>query len=147
MEVVITNQMNYLMVENADSAEVRKQGAEFVKLIQSERYKGLDAAQLFGMPASYWKWLSGYDVIKAGMKVKTPLYVVQGGRDYQVTNVDFELLKKGWGKRKNTTFKYYENTNHLLMAGEGKPGPAEYDVPSHVDIVMIRNMASWMKSL
>jgi hypothetical protein len=73
--------------------------------------------------------------------------VVQGERDYQVNMQDYALLKAGWASRKNTTFKLYQNTNHLLMEGQGKPMPKEYDTPNHVYFPIIQDLGIWMKGL
>jgi alpha-beta hydrolase superfamily lysophospholipase len=148
-EVIITQQMSYLLSDqpNADTAELRKQNNEFIANFRNGRYKGMSGAQLLGMAPHYWTWLNHYDIIKTGKNLKKPLYLVQGGRDYQVLNEDFELLKAGWAKRPNTTFKYYENMNHQLMEGKGKPSPVEYEIPNHVRNDIIQDMASWMKGL
>ncbi len=42
----------------------------------------------FGMPAAYWLDLRGYDPVATAARLTTPMLILQGGRDYQVTVAD-----------------------------------------------------------
>ena len=46
-----------------------------------------------------------------------PLFILQGGRDYQVTNTDFALWQKGLKSRKNCSLRLYPDLNHLFIPG------------------------------
>jgi hypothetical protein len=43
---------------------------------------------LFGYPGSYWLELRGYDPVATAAGLAVPMFLVQGGRDYQVTVED-----------------------------------------------------------
>jgi len=47
-----------------------------------------------GIPASYWLELRSYDQGATAARLKQPIWIVQGERDYQVTMADFEAWKK-----------------------------------------------------
>ena len=40
----------------------------------------------------------------------------------------------------------FPSLNHLFIAGAGKPGPAEYDTPGHVDVAVIGTIANFIKN-
>jgi hypothetical protein len=76
--------------------------------------------------------------------LKKPMAVLQGQRDYQVTQVDFELWKKALAGRTNAMLKLYPTLNHLFMSGTGPSRPAEYMRPGHVDEQVIVDLATWI---
>lgn len=105
-----------------------------------------DAASIVaGVPSSYWLDLRGYDAPSAAAALKTPLLIVQGERDYQVTMAEFGRWKSALATRPEVTFLSYPALNHLFMAGSGPSLPAEYQVPSHIAEDVIRDVAAWIK--
>ena len=70
--------------------------------------------------------------------------ILQGGRDYQVSLLDFALWKAALEGRKNVTLRVYPNLSHLFEAGEGESTPAEYQQPGHVADVLIDDIARWI---
>jgi hypothetical protein len=44
-------------------------------------------------------------------------------------------------------FKLYPEHNHLLIAGEGKCTPDEYQKVGHVDKAVIDDIAEWIKKV
>jgi dienelactone hydrolase len=98
-----------------------------------------------GMPAPYVIALRAYDQAATAAKLKMPMLVLQGERDYQVTMADFAGWKKALAGRKNVTFKSYPALNHLFMEGKGKSRPEEYYKAGHVSKEVIDDVAAWMK--
>ncbi len=101
--------------------------------------------KVMGVPASYWFDLKGYDPVADAAKLKMPMLILQGGRDYQVTEDDF----KGWKKLegdKRLTLKWLPDLNHLFVTGTGKSRPEEYAVVGHVAEPAIDAIASWVKA-
>ena len=96
------------------------------------------------LPASYWKSLLDYKPLTEVQKVKTPILVLQGERDYQVTLTDFNLWKKALSKNQKTKFISYPTLNHLFMSGTGKPNPEEYYEKSKVDPKVIDDIFSFI---
>jgi dienelactone hydrolase len=87
----------------------------------------------------------GYDPVAVAKGLACRVLVLQGGRDYQVTPVgDFARWKTLAGA-KNVTFKTYPTLNHLFVAGEGPPGPTEYEKDGHVDAAVVADLAVWMR--
>jgi len=101
-----------------------------------------------GAPASYWLDLRGYDPPAAAKSLKQPLLILQGERDYQVTMADdFAKWKAALGGKAGVTFRTYPALNHLFLPGVGKSLPAEYDVPGHVPVEVIADIAAWIVAL
>jgi dienelactone hydrolase len=104
------------------------------------------AAQLpFGLSASYWLDLRGYDPVSTAAALHIPMLILQGGRDYQVTvDDDLSWWKAGLAHRPDVTIRVYDADNHLFFPGTGPSTPAEYQPPQHVDPVVIANIAEWL---
>jgi uncharacterized protein len=97
-------------------------------------------------PASYWIDLRGYDPPAAAQKVKLPMLVLQGERDYQVTMEDFAKWKAALGGRNDVALKSYPALNHLFIAGTGPSSPAEYMRSGHVSEEVVRDIDAWVTS-
>ncbi|HYG61435.1 MAG TPA: alpha/beta fold hydrolase [Thermoanaerobaculia bacterium] len=146
MEETIVQQLSYIAsLDGTVTDEEKKRLDEFQE--QAAKVKGLtpeSTESLMGIPASYWLDLRGYNPPAAAARLRQPLLILQGERDYQVTMDDFQAWKKGLAEKKNVTFKSYPNLNHLFMEGEGKATPSEYERPGHVAAVVIDDIAEWV---
>lgn len=99
----------------------------------------------FHIPEPYLADLRNYHPGAEAKKLDMPMLILQGERDYQVTMKDFALWKAALGGRDNVTFHTYPKLTHLFIAGEGKPSPAEYAKPGHVDEQVIVDIANWVR--
>ena len=95
-------------------------------------------------PASYWLDLRGYDPASEARRIKAPMLILQGERDFQVTMDDFAQWKAALGSRTDVTFRSYPALNHLFIAGTGVSLPAEYLTPGHVAEDVIRDISAWV---
>jgi len=100
-----------------------------------------------GVPGAYWLDLRGYDPPRMAKDLRLPLLVLQGGRDYQVTQADFKRWKDALSRKPGVAFRFYQNLNHLFAPGEGKPTPQDYERPGHVAQAVIDDVARWVKSI
>ena len=151
LEDAIVAQTRYLVaIDGTISAEEqqaidRAAGlAESVRALTAEDAK--NGRMISGAPASYWLDLRGYDAPSAAARIKTPMLILQGERDYQVTMEEFARWKAALASRRNVTFRSYATLNHLFIAGTGPGLPAEYQVPGHVSEEVIRDIAQWVLS-
>ncbi|MFP4498776.1 MAG: DUF3887 domain-containing protein [Vulcanimicrobiota bacterium] len=130
--------------EKAKLKEIEELRQE-VKNLSSEPEKS--KKDYLGAPVSYWMDLRDYKPhIEAG-KITEPLLIIQGGRDYQVTEEDYNNFKDELQEKKNVTFKFYPSLNHLFIAGEGVSKPEEYSLPGHVDEQVVNDIADWVQGL
>lgn len=150
IEQVIVEQIHYLSGKTgAPADQSAKQIADVeaaAKQIESPDLKSNDTVSLLGSKTygAYWLDLRGYDPVKTASQLKIPILVLQGARDYQVPNANFEEWNKTLAKRKNATLKSFPDLNHLFMAGQGVSTPAEYGNPNHVSEEVINTIALWV---
>lgn len=102
---------------------------------------------LKSVPASYLLDLRSYIPISAEMakSLKQPMLIMQGGRDYQATEADFNIWKSALSSKTDVTFKLYPDLNHLFMTGTGKATPAEYEKPGTMAQSVIIDISDWIK--
>jgi fermentation-respiration switch protein FrsA (DUF1100 family) len=98
-----------------------------------------------GQPRSYWLFANAYKPVEVAAKLKLPIFVLQGERDYQVTMEDFGLWRSGLLHCKNAYFKSYPKLNHLLQEGSGKATPFEYSHASPVPAYVMDDIASFVR--
>jgi len=103
------------------------------------------AAKLLELPGRYWQQLEQVDPVADARGSGLPVLLLQGGRDFQVVDADWQRWKQGLqGPRYR--FEFYPSLNHLGIAGEGKGTLDEYGKPGHVDATLIEDIARWVKA-
>ena len=150
LEQAIVNQARYLaMLDGKVSAEEQTtldsaaNLAAAVRALQQPSDPPI-ASSPFSVPASYWLDLRGYDPPAAASRLKQPMLVLQGERDYQVTMEDHTAWQRALGSRANVQLKSYPALNHMFIAGTGPSAPAEYNRPGHLDESVVRDIAAWI---
>ncbi|MEV0252277.1 hypothetical protein AB0H76_37215 [Nocardia sp. NPDC050712] len=102
----------------------------------------------FGAPGSYWLDLRAYDPVGTAAALDRPIFLAQGGRDYQVTVAD-DL--PGWqaalADRPEVTIRIYDADDHMFFPGAGPSLPADYLRPHHVDPAVITDLADWIAAV
>jgi len=149
LEDLMVEQTRYLLsldgqISKEGEAKLVELEAEVAKIKKLSATNAASRSMILGAPAQYWLDLRGYDPAATARRLKQPMLILQGGRDYQVTEADFDGWKHVLGSRANVTLKLYPNLNHLFMAGEGKSKPSEYDQPGHVDQTVVEDIARWI---
>lgn len=97
------------------------------------------------LSANYWQSILDYNPLKEVKKVKIPMLILQGERDYQVTIKDFELWKKSLDNNKKATFICYPKLNHLFITGDKKSEPKEYMIKGIVDEMVINDIFNFIQ--
>ncbi|MGM0649040.1 MAG: alpha/beta fold hydrolase [Bacteroidota bacterium] len=108
----------------------------------------VDFALPFGLPAAYWKDLLEYDQRECLRNIDIPVFLIQGEGDYQVSMKDFRRFRRDL-RRSDSDWKAkaYDKINHLLFKNKGKPSRSEYSRNENVDLVLIEDISTWIKSL
>jgi uncharacterized protein len=150
LEDVMLEQMTYLAsLSGPPSAEAEQQLDAVRKQIATVKSPQLSpttpASAALGAPGAYWLDLRGYHPAEAAESLKQPLLILQGGRDYQVTQADYAGWQQALSGRDNVTFKLYPNLNHLFMEGTGKSTPDEYEQRGPIPQAVIDDLAAWIK--
>jgi hypothetical protein len=99
---------------------------------------------VLGAGPAYWLDLAKYDVLASAKAMTAPVLVAQGGRDYQVTSVDFDRWKGAFAGKSNVTLRPYPALNHILASGEGKSSPEEYERRTPVDATLVGDVATFV---
>ena len=100
-----------------------------------------------GVKVNYQSIGSGAGIKQIDAKtVDLPMLILQGARDIQVVDADWQRWRGGFYDDKKVTFKLYDKLNHLGIAGEGEGNLAEYANPGHVDAQLIDDVATWVKA-
>lgn len=135
---IVVDQMRYLGAPAATLAVIERNAAE-VK-------NGSPGSQLLGVPAEYWRDLAARDGVGRARRLKAPLLILRGERDYQVTDADIAIWRKGLGARANLAIETLPADNHLFVPGNGTPGPAEYAKPGHVDEAVVKRLSAFIQN-
>lgn len=99
---------------------------------------------LLGIPAPYWMEVKKLSLCESLRKLKTPVLVVQGERDYQVTLKDFKAYQTCTSGLKNFEYKMLPGLNHCFVFGKGASIPSEYTKQDHVSESLIQELAGFV---
>ncbi len=151
LEETYLKQMTYLFGLDGQLSEEDKKQLDDIR-IKVAKIKALQESdrgsieRLLNAPPSYWLDLRGYYPPDVALKVKNPMLILQGSRDYQVTTEDFESWKKALAGRPDVEFRLYPKLNHLFFEGKGIPTPNEYiQVHGSVAADVIADIATFIK--
>ena len=150
LEEGLLEQLRYIKSADPGQAEaVAKLEKEVgAALARMKSGKARDDELIMGAPVRYWKSWQAIDSARiAGSLKGVPALVLQGGRDYQVTQADFDGFRTALRGRPNTAFHLYPDLNHLFQKGKGKAVPNEYLKPAPVDQRVVDDIAKWVKSI
>lgn len=100
----------------------------------------------FGLPAAYWLDLGRYDPVGTAASLGKPMFIAQGGRDYQVTvEHDLALWQEGLRGRSDAASRVYPGADHLFFPGSEPATPASYQTAQHVDRRLVQDVATWIR--
>lgn len=102
-------------------------------------------ASLMNTPGRFWQELEQVDAVADVRASGLPALLLQGGRDFQVVDADWQRWKQELSGDRYR-FHHYPALNHLGIAGQGKGSLEEYAQPGHVDAALIGDIASWIRS-
>jgi uncharacterized protein len=151
LEDVIVEQITYLIqlsgtVTPAGQETVNQTKQQAARVKDANLAPDTPAAELLGFPATFWLNLRSYEPDKTAATLTIPLLITRGERDYQVAQADFEGWQATLGDKPGVFLKQYPGLNHLYMAGSGPGTPQEYQRASHISELVIKDIASFIKS-
>ena len=97
-----------------------------------------------GLPPAYWRSVEAVDAVAEAKAIAQPMLILQGARDIQVVDADWQGWKEAFHDSPRVTFKLYETLNHLGIPGEGDGNLQEYQTPGHVSPELIADVAAWI---
>jgi len=103
---------------------------------------------VLGYPGALWQSVDEYDQVATAQSLDTPLFFLQGRRDYQVSpERDFELWRSELDGRADTDFQGYDELNHVFQFGTGPSVPGEYALRNSVSEDVVVDVADWLRAL
>jgi fermentation-respiration switch protein FrsA (DUF1100 family) len=150
LEDEIVRQYEYLLALDGSLSDDDRKVIDAVKR-QTARIKQLTPADmdakeiLHGAPPAYWLDLRTYDAVATARRLKQPMLVIQGERDYNVTMQDFRGWQRLAAQRKSVETKSYPKLDHLFLEGEGPSSDAQYAVPRNIPRYVIDDIAAFVK--
>lgn len=151
LEDLLMEQYTYVFgLDSIDASEKKELDTlqQQIKILKNPKLlKTATKEQLpLGLPSFYWQSFVKYNQVQVAKKIKQPILVIQGERDYQVTMTDFNLWKQNLSDNPKNQFISYPALNHMLMKGEGKSIPSEYEKQGNVDEQIILDITKWIKT-
>lgn len=104
--------------------------------------KAADTDAMIGYYKAYWVDLVGYEAVELAKEIDKPVLVLQGGRDYQVTEVDYNLWKSI--EKDNWSYIMYPELTHVFNQGSEPPSPSDYVASSKIDESLAKDIANWI---
>jgi dienelactone hydrolase len=152
LEDTILDQYTYLYnlsgaMSDGQKAELEQLRAKVARVKDPNLSDQVPAKDLpLDIHPAYWLALRGYQPAEVAKSLAMRIFVLQGGRDYQVTTEgDFPAWQSALGKKSNATLKLYPKLFHLFISGEGPSTPQEYLVEGHVSDEVIQDIARWIR--
>ena len=149
LDIVIEQNRRLAVLDDQKTSDAERDAiTALIQQVRSIRDPATDAATktVMGLPAGYWRSIDSVDPVAEAKSVALPMLVLQGARDIQVVDADWQAWRSGFHDNPKVTFKLYETLNHLAMPGEGEGNLAEYQQPNHVDPALITDVAAWIKA-
>jgi dienelactone hydrolase len=150
LEKIVLEQIHYWAAMNGTPtpAELKKidDAEEGAKQIENPALKPDDKIEFLGatMYGAYWLDLRAYDPLKTAAKLKIPIFILQGGRDYQVVASNFQAWSDALSNNKNVLLRTYPDLDHFFMHGTRASKPTDYARPGHVSDDVVESVATWI---
>jgi uncharacterized protein len=151
LEDAILDQYTYIFSLDGKVADDEKNELDKLKLqVAAVKSTSLSSATKhtdlpLGLPAKYWLDLRGYKPADVAKTLKQPMLILQGERDYQVTQDDFNAWQTALSDHANVECRLYPGLNHLFIEGQGTITPDEYQKVGHVSEAVVDNISVWIK--
>jgi len=148
---LVPDQYEYIMsldgeLTSSELEEIEKVRLQ-VRLIEEGKINEntLRDSLVLGLPANYLLDLRDFRPLELVRNIQYPILVLQADKDYQVTNLEFDLWREALSDNKKATFYKFDNLNHLFVFTEGISKPQDYDNQGFVDENVIKYIANWIK--
>lgn len=149
LDILVEQNIRLAVLDDGKTGDAERAAIETLKTqVRAARSdpSAKPAALPMGLPGAYWRSTDAVDPVAEAGKADLPMLALQGARDIQVVDADWQRWRGGFHDDKRVTFKLYPALNHLGMAGEGEGSLAEYMRPGHVDAGLIDDIAGWIEA-
>lgn len=145
MDIVVEQNRRLAVLDDARTSDEERAAIDALRAqVRAIRAGGEVESTPMNLPAGYWRSTDAVEPVAEAEAAGLPMLVLQGARDIQVVDADWQLWKAAFHDDPKVTFKLYPALNHLGIAGEGDGGLEEYAVPGHVDAGLVADVAAWI---
>ena len=147
LDILVEQNQRLAVLDDASTSDAERAAIDKLKAQVQAARKDPDAkpdALPLGLSARYWRSTDDVDPVAEAKQLALPMLVLQGARDIQVVDADWQRWKAGFDGNDAVVFKLYPRLNHLGIAGDGEGSLAEYMQPGHVDAQLIDDVAAWI---
>jgi dienelactone hydrolase len=150
LEKIVMEQIHNLAAMSGPATEAEQKriaaAEDGAKQIENPGLKPDDKIEFLGatMYGAYWLDLRAYDPLKTAAKLKIPILLLQGGRDYQVTPSNFQAWSDALSNNKNVTLRTYPDLDHLFIHGTGASKASDYARLGHVSAEVVESIATFI---
>jgi dienelactone hydrolase len=143
--------VSYLMsLEELSEADRRslspvKDASDRILALEAEDSSRTDT--IFGFRPRVWLSRRKLDVLQVAGEVRTPMLILQGSRDYQVSLVEFNRWRMALEDSAHVRLIAYPDLNHLFVKGAGPSTPSDMDRTGRVASEVVRDIAQWAHDL
>ncbi|MFH1101402.1 MAG: DUF3887 domain-containing protein [Methanobacteriota archaeon] len=149
LEDLFVEQTEYLgnLDGNISETEAQQIAAVQELAIQIKTLNISDGEYVLGAPRSYWADLATYDPVSTAENITIPMLIMQGLRDYQVTQADYTRWNTTFSQNPRVTLHTHPLLNHLFIEGTGVPTNTEYLTAGHVNQTVITDIITWISQV
>lgn len=145
LDILVEQNRRMAVLDDAHTSDQERAAIDALRAqVAALRAGGEVESTPMNLPAGYWRSTDGVEPVAEAEAVALPMLVLQGARDIQVVDADWQLWKAAFHDHEQVTFKLYPALNHLGIAGEGDGSLADYSVPGHVDAGLVDDVAAWI---
>ena len=149
LDIVIEQNRRLAVLDDGKTSDAERAAiTALIQQVRAVRDPATDAAaaSVLGQPVGYWRTIDAVEPVAEARQVGLPMLVLQGARDIQVVDADWQGWRGAFHADPKVAFKLYPALNHLGIAGEGDGSLAEYERPGHVDATLVDDIAAWIKA-
>ena len=149
LDIVVEQNRRLAVLDDGKTSDAEREAInKLIEQVRLARDPKTDPAtkSILGQPVGYWRSVDAVDPVQEAVADHLPMLVLQGARDIQVVDADWQGWKAAFHDDPKVTFKLYDKLNHLGIAGEGEGSLAEYGRPGHVDAQLVDDTAAWIKA-
>ncbi|WP_189596916.1 alpha/beta fold hydrolase [Paenibacillus elgii] len=117
-----------------------------VALLKDPQYSAANIPKDFALGNPVW-WFDfrNYRGGEIAKRQSTPLLILQGDNDFQVTASNLDGWKSALSARQDVVYKLYPKLNHGFVESDQPSTGKEYALPGNVPSYVIDDIAGWLK--
>lgn len=97
-----------------------------------------------GLSVAYLRSTEALDPVAEARALEQPLLIMHGGRDIQVTALDWQAWQDAFDADPRVTLRHYPELGHLGIPSDPDDPLAAYQQPGRVDESLLDDVAAWI---